>query len=81
MFYKVHSEILKFNFASMIEVTMQFEKYAPPPQKKKLSITNRQNRFSRFTQYRLTWYIEWGVYGNHSNITEKGRFEQHALNY
>ena len=35
MFYKVHSEILKFNFASMIEVTMQFEKYAPPPPKKK----------------------------------------------
>lgn len=28
MFYEAHSEILKFNFPSMIEVTIQSEKYA-----------------------------------------------------
>lgn len=55
MFYKVHSEILKFNFPSMIEVTMQSEKYAKKEKKLQiLSITNRQKRFFRFTQYRVT---------------------------
>lgn len=81
MFYKVHSEILKFNFPSMIKVTMQSEKYAKKKKLQIISITNRQKRFSRFTHYRVTWYSEWGVYDNHSNIIEKGRFEQHASNY
>jgi len=109
MFYKVHSEILKFNFPSMIEVTMQSEKYAappppPPPPKKKTKKKRKkkpppppppappkktiQNTF-HYQQTEKIFHIysvqsdmiQWGVYENHSNITEKGRFEQHALNY
>jgi hypothetical protein len=79
MFYKVHSEILKFNFPSMIEVTMQSEKYAPPKIQNIFHYQQTENICHIYSVQ--SDMIQWGVYENHSNITEKGRFEQHALNY